>query len=200
MRLRSQIFLAILLLFAKLYSQTDTINQLDRDSLKQGYWKKYKNLKGQNINILTEEGRYLYNKTGVWKEYYNNGTIKNIITFKNGKPEGLFTCYQENGKIIETGIWKNNRWVEEHILYYDSGKILNYDRLNEKGKKEGKQQSYYQNGNLKYECWYTAGVGDSCYFYKEDGKFDRKDYFPSSIFFHDDTSKFNDSIIKKIKN
>ncbi len=198
-----------------LHSQTDTLNQFDKDSLKQGYWKVYKVVNSEKT--LNSEGRYLNNrKTGKWIEYYVNGNIKIIAIYNNGKPDGQLTCYRENGKISESGTWRNNRWINKYFLYSYNDNIQHEFNFNENGKREGKQLVYYEDGKLHYECYFKNGIeiNDSCLVYAKDGKLEepkvldnydemgRELYqyrYINKTYFYDETKKFNDSIIKKIK-
>lgn len=103
----------------------DTINVIDDASKKQGHWIVFNTTKkrpGYSENAIIEEGQYIDNKkTGIWKDYYPGGTVKNKITFENGRPHGHAVIYYENGKKKEEGTWKNNRWVDEYKMYYENG-------------------------------------------------------------------------------
>ncbi len=75
---------------------------------------------------------------------------------------------------------------------------------------------YYEDGKLHYECYFKNGIeiNDSCLVYAKDGKLEepkvldnydemgRELYqyrYINKTYFYDETKKFNDSIIKKIK-
>src|SRR5437868_2470168 len=89
----------------------DTINKIDAEDKKQGKWivtNKIKNLPDYAEDQKVEEGVYTDNKkTGIWKEYYPNGGLKNKITFVNNRPNGYAIMYHDNGKISEEGLWQN---------------------------------------------------------------------------------------------
>lgn len=173
MQVKQLKYLFIFCVCSNLYSQTDTLNQLDNDSLKQGYWKVFKEVNSKST--LVSEGRYSNNrKTGKWIEYYFNGNIKFISIYNNGKPEGQYTGYYENGKIMEIGTWKNNRPVGEHIFYSDNGQFLYIDNYNENGKRDGKQLQYYPNGKIQREFWFKNGMADSSKTFTKDGNIEEK--------------------------
>lgn len=108
-------------------AQTDTLNFIDANNKKQGYWI----ILGKNkpgtcflAEQKIEEGKYLNNrKSGVWTEYYCNGKMKNELTFIDGRPNGPAKMYYENGQLKEEGVWEINKWVGEHKKYTEDGKI-----------------------------------------------------------------------------
>jgi hypothetical protein len=106
----------------------DTLNQTDSINKKQGYWiiySTYSNSSAYAINYKQQEGRYKNNlKTGLWKEYYYTGNIKNCINFENGKPHGSIKIYSENGELREEGVWEKNKWIE-YKIYKDEKAQLN---------------------------------------------------------------------------
>lgn len=181
MKLRSQIFLLFLFLISKTYSQNDTINKTDSLGKKNGLWI----LKGKDKpnmcykpEQIAEEGYYKNGKkTGIWKEYFCNGNLKNSVTFENGKPSGIASIYYENGKIQESGLFINNRWTGKYYLYYDNGSIQHEFYFNEKGKREGKQYYYYKSGNIAIIGYFKEGKEDSCRNYFENGKIEGFSYF-----------------------
>lgn len=139
----------------------DTINKIDVEGKRQGYWKvvgRIKKLPEYKDDQLVEEGKYTDNKKGgKWKEYYANGNIKNVITFENNRPSGYAVMYHENGKISEEGLWKNNRWVGEYKLYYENGQVQQEFKFNPSGKREGEQKYYYENGQVMIEGNWQEG-------------------------------------------
>ncbi|MBS1637781.1 MAG: hypothetical protein JST26_17835 [Bacteroidetes bacterium] len=105
------------------------INHTDSLGNKQGKWIVYgKDLKYSSYckpSQIVEEGHYENNhKTGLWKEYYCSGAIKNQLMFVNGKVDGPAVMYHENGRKSEEGTWKNNRWIGHYIQYNDKGDTL----------------------------------------------------------------------------
>ena len=109
----------------------DTINHLDKENKKYGKWIVFSSKpKCDKDSIIIEKGNYLgYKKTGVWEEYFCSGILRTKITFSHGRPEGIVSIYHENGKLHETGLWKNNKWV---------GKYIREQELDSLGRKEGK--------------------------------------------------------------
>ena len=150
--------LYILLLFSVSLSAQDTINQIDANGLKQGYWITYYKEKPEQIK---EEGRYKDNKKeGIWKTYFITGKPKSEITYKNNKPNGYAKIYYPNGILQEEGIWKGNKWVGQYRFYHKNGKPAYEWNYNESGKREGIQKYYYDNGQLMIEGNWSNGKED----------------------------------------
>jgi antitoxin component YwqK of YwqJK toxin-antitoxin module len=139
----------------------DTINVIDVAGKKQGPWIVWGKTKPNTCYEPTskvEEGKYEENKkTGIWKEFYCNGNMKNKITFQNGRPDGYAIMYHDNGKISEEGIWKINKWVGNYKLYYDNGQVQQEFNFTPTGKREGPQKYYYDNGQVMIEGSWAQG-------------------------------------------
>jgi antitoxin component YwqK of YwqJK toxin-antitoxin module len=160
--LKYSLYLILFFAFSKnSYSQTfvivgtDTINFVDANGLKQGHWNvtnKTKKLEGYKDDQKVEEGYYKDGKkTGIWKQYYPNGTIKSEITFVNNRPFGYAKFYFSNGKLSEEGMWENSRWVGKYKMYYETGQIFYEFQYNEQGKREGEQKYFHENGKVMIE-------------------------------------------------
>ena len=69
------LFLILIFVTRPSFSQTNKINQIDANGLRQGYWERYKEVDGKKF--LAEKGSYLNNeKNGTWTEFYGNGNKK----------------------------------------------------------------------------------------------------------------------------
>jgi antitoxin component YwqK of YwqJK toxin-antitoxin module len=63
-------------------------------------------------------------KEGRWKDYYHStGKKKYDYYYKDGKPDGLWTWWYENGQKSVEGTRKNGKAVGEWIYYDGSGFI-----------------------------------------------------------------------------
>ncbi len=139
----------------------DTINKVDVEGKKQGFWiifNRTKKLPDYKDDQKVEEGKYLDSKKeGLWKEFFANGNVKNKITFKGNRPNGYAIIYHDNGKISEEGLWKGNRWVGNYKLYYENGQVQQEFKFNETGKREGPQKYYYEDGQVMIEGNWAEG-------------------------------------------
>ena len=90
----------------------DTLNQLDENGKRNGYWifrGKDKNEPQYCDTCKLEEGVYkVSRKQGVWTRYWPNGNVKSIIEYKNGKANGRYELHYDTGTLEENGIWLGN--------------------------------------------------------------------------------------------
>lgn len=167
------IFFAIGFL-SPIQAQHDSLNQIDDQNRKQGYWvftNKEKHLPGYSDDQKIEEGAFLNNrKTGKWTFYFNNGKVKHTLNYVNGSADGMAIFYYKNGNIREQGTWKNNRWVGEYKMYYRNGNPKNVFNYNIQGLKNGKQVFYHENGKPSLVgTWDAGNETNDLAEYKEDG-------------------------------
>ncbi|MBL4577583.1 MAG: toxin-antitoxin system YwqK family antitoxin [Flavobacteriales bacterium] len=139
----------------------DSLNQIDENNLKQGFWIFYgrdKRLPDYDDDQKVEEGRYLDNrKSGIWKKYFASGLLQNEITYQNSRPNGYAKIYYSNGQLKEEGIWKGNKWTGDYTLYHENGEKYHEFNFNPKGKREGTQTYYYDNGKKMIEGDWADG-------------------------------------------
>ncbi|MCX6233656.1 MAG: hypothetical protein NT175_02885 [Bacteroidetes bacterium] len=76
--------------------------------------------------VLLKEGRYNLKslKTGLWKEYYENGKIAAEESFLDGKLHGYFRSYHENGNIWCIGNYNQNNKEGKFEIYDQQGKLI----------------------------------------------------------------------------
>ncbi|MCB9360649.1 MAG: toxin-antitoxin system YwqK family antitoxin [Flavobacteriales bacterium] len=142
----------------------DTINMIDENNLKQGFWRifgKMKKLPGYEPDQVVEEGNYESSrKQGIWKFFFANGKVKSEIAYVNSRPNGYYKTYYENGQLEEEGAWKNNRNTGEFKRFHENGQLAQAFTFNETGKRDGRQEYYYENGQLMIEGNWAGGKED----------------------------------------
>lgn len=132
---------------------SDTINQVNENGLKQGYWQKnYPN--GKPIY----KGFFKNGKpNGVMKRYFDNGELKAIIKFPEEGDSVYAELYYNNGKLFSEGNYVRNRKEGEwkFYSYYDNTlkAIVSYKN----GMKHGNEISYYPNGTKAELLQYNMG-------------------------------------------
>jgi hypothetical protein len=94
MKLRFSIFFYLILPFVAI-SQNDTLNQRDKNDLKQGYWIYYgkdRPTAGFPSEGKIEEGKYIDNrKEGEWIKYFDDGeTVKLRGVYIDNRPRGHY--------------------------------------------------------------------------------------------------------------
>ncbi len=147
------------------------------DGLNVVYYKNNKEEQLKNINgkLCDEDGKPFSGRTkrageeytdiysykngeldGLNVVYYKNN-IKEIGHWKDGKQNGLFQMYTEDGILIDSGTFKNGeRDGLTEQFYNDTGKLrvsANYKN----GVLDGEFKVYYPNGNLQGEVTYKNG-------------------------------------------
>lgn len=168
----------------------ERINRLDAQGRKQGLWKFFHEngevrLEGKYTNDLRdgyfkeydEDGRLLATtkwvegekqenatelvRLEVLKDYYPDGSIKTLQTYRNGVPHGVRREYDREGNITAG------------YLYDDGGKVAE-GITREDGVKEGEWKHFFKDGFLRAEGKYNDGkkVGKWVY-YHPNGKIEQ---------------------------
>ena len=90
------------------------------------------------------------------KEFRKDGSLRSIVTVKNGKRNGPSYVYYENGKLQFEINYKNS--VKNGITkyFYENGALYR-TTLFENGDKVGIQKYYHEKGGLKAEIPYEFG-------------------------------------------
>tara|TARA_B100000809_G_scaffold39989_1_gene34958 strand:- start:3149 stop:4054 length:906 start_codon:yes stop_codon:yes gene_type:complete len=151
----------------------DTINIVDENNLKQGFWKifgKMRSVPGYEPDQVIEQGKYASSrKQGIWTKFFASGKTKSEIEYKNSRPNGSYRTYFENGQIEEEGHWKNNRNTADFKRYYENGQVSQNFAFNTSGKRDGKQIYFYENGGVMIEADIEAGKEKFVKEFYEDG-------------------------------
>lgn len=159
----------------------DTINYIDENNLKQGFWKifgRMKKLPGYDPDQVIEQGNYKNSrKNGLWTKFFASGKTKSEIEYMNSRPNGAYKVYFENGQVEEEGTWKNNRNTQTFKRYYENGQVSQNFAFNNSGKRDGKQTYYYENGQVMIEADIAAGKEKFVKEYYEDGTVKAEKHF-----------------------
>ena len=130
-----------------------------KHGLKNGYFKEY----DRNGDLLSatkfvdgekiEKAEELL-KLDVRTDYYPDGKVKIVATYKNGVPEGVRREYNADGEVEKSYIFLH-------------GKVIGEGIFTDAGLREGFWKKYYPNGVLKASGDYVADkkVGNWKYFY-----------------------------------
>ena len=94
------------------------------------------------FGLFFEDGK----KDGPYETYYENGQLEYKGSYKDGELDGLFETYYENGELRSKLSYKNGEW-------------------------DGPWEYYYENGNLKERVSYKDGEQEGLFeYYDKDGK------------------------------
>lgn len=115
--------------------ETDTINVVDKDSLKQG----------------------------VWKEFWANGDLKTEVIYKNNKKQGLEIIWFDEPDCVQQESYYKDGKLDGPSIYYSKKCKKDFFENFKSGVKEGLELSYYHNGNIKAEGHFKKGKLDGYY-------------------------------------
>ena len=105
---------------------------IERDGL---YYKKFSDVPYTG-KVKGEEQGSIKNgkKEGEWVWYYENGQLESKVTYKNGEREGEYVSYWMNGHLNVKATFKNGK-LEGESLYYDEDGQFNWKETHKNGKK-----------------------------------------------------------------
>ncbi|MBX2981346.1 MAG: toxin-antitoxin system YwqK family antitoxin [Flavobacteriales bacterium] len=142
-------------------SAQDTLNRLDEQGRKQGWWLVVGPLPewpGYEAGEPIEEGRYYDNRrTGKWKRYWPNGKLKSEINYVKGMPRGEYVLYYPNGKPEEKGTWDLDRNTGEFKRWHANGNVAQDFIFDSYGTRDGQQKYYHENGRLAVDVNIVKG-------------------------------------------
>lgn len=136
------------------FAQADTLNQLNEDGKKEGYWILYGAdfpERGYPIDGRVEEGTYVKGlKNGVWKKYFKDGeTVRLEGNYTNNRPNGAYKKYYDNGQLMEEGIFTSGKSIEVHTKYNRNGVLLQSRPHSIDGREDGLVCFYYDSLSAK---------------------------------------------------
>lgn len=124
--------------------EKDTINIVDKDSLKQG----------------------------VWKEFWPNGDLKSEVIYKNNKKQGLEIKWFNDPDCVEQETYYKDGVIDGPVVYYSKKCKRDFMETFKNGVKEGPEITYYANGHVKSEGTYKKGNLNGYYkVFDRNGKF-----------------------------
>jgi len=106
------------------------------------------------------------NKVGKWQYYSENGKLILSIEYQNNKRDGEYARYQVNsGLLFEKGYYKNGIKHGEYFRYFTDGSIR-VKGLYESGFKSGIWLYYYRDsGSLRSKGVFTRGRKDGIWLF-----------------------------------
>jgi len=128
-----------------------TINQTDKEGMKQGHWIK----KDPNGKILYD-GFFKNDKpAGEFKRYYEDNTLKSLLVFNADGTEAKATLYYSNGMVASTGKYVNQLKEGRWQFFSPSTKGLLISEENYSGnKKNGISIKFYPDSTIAEKCYY----------------------------------------------
>ena len=113
------------------------------------------------------------NFTGQVIKKYKDGQVKSIENFKNGKLNGEFKEFFENGSLFQVGTFKNGD-MKNIKVFYENGNLKFEQNLKDR---KGKYRGYYPNGKLEAEGEVFQGDEIGLWkYYNEEGNLLKTEY------------------------
>jgi antitoxin component YwqK of YwqJK toxin-antitoxin module len=105
--------------------------------------------------VISNAGEPVLN--GVYRTYYENGAVKTISQYRNGRQIGYYKEFHPNGNLAFSQRIKNGKINGPVRAYYENGNLMAevdfIDNL-----EQGVLKEYYENGKLKEKVYYIDGV------------------------------------------
>ena len=148
----TSIALVILLLPSVALGEVVTIDDLvKRDGL---HYKKFTNVPFTGKTTGKEQGSFRNGKKdGPWIYYHDNGQLRLKETLKNGKKDGPWIYYHDNGQLNKEVTLKNGVKDGPWVSYHRNGQVESQGTYKD-GKEDGLWIFYYDNGQLKSKRTY----------------------------------------------
>jgi uncharacterized protein len=103
---------------------------------------------------------------GSWKEYYENGQLKDSGTYQKGLKVGEWKYFFMDGKKFEAGKYdKNGKQTGVWHWYYDDGKLRRESDFS-KGQEDGDFVEYNDSGNVITKGQYEGGLKEGKWVYQ----------------------------------
>lgn len=143
---------------------TDTLNRIDRQGLKQGYWKSV-----DADGKLKFEGRFIDDHpAGTFRYYYPDGKLKAISVMRDQGNSARTRLFHENGRLMGEGNYRNKVKDSTWSYYSDlDGSLVSRETYVE-GELDGIVYNYFPEGGIAEEIPYKGGLKEGTW----------KRYFP----------------------
>jgi len=145
----------------------DTINRLDANMKKIGYWE-------EKMADLVVKGYYNIKnkKVGNWLTFYiSNSMISKLEYYENDQKNGISLKFDRKGHITGQDFYKNDLLNGLSVSYNAFGELPVSEINFTMGKKNGPAKWYYDNGKVKETDNYLDNLKQGqCQWYSQNGK------------------------------
>lgn len=124
----------------------------------------------EKLNQVDENNK----KQGIWKDFYNNLSVKKEQKFNDDSLDGYVKEYDIKGNLLATKKFNNGRQI------FNAPEIANVEVY----------RDIYEDGTLKYEGVYSDGVAIGTHF-----KYVKKMRCDSSIYLNDSTQRYEKRMV-----
>lgn len=128
----------------------------------------YKVYHNDTINIIDKDSL----KQGIWMEFWANNDLKSEVFYKNNKKQGLEINWFDEPDCVELEAYYKDGLLDGPSIYYTKKCKKDLFQTFKNGLKEGLELEYYSNGRIKAEGKYKKGHLDGYYkVYDKNGVF-----------------------------
>ena len=106
------------------------------------------------------------------------GKVNNLANFKDGKYDGVWRRWSDNGQLELEINWKDDKTDGVRRSWHENGQ-LKFEENHKEWKLEGLNRYWHENGQLKYEVNWKDGkiTDDKVVYYNEDGAIYKTKYY-----------------------
>lgn len=109
--------------------------------------------------IVLDDG----NRSGPWKDFYPDGSLKAEGKYENGKQTGTWKYYYPDGRTEQTGKFSRGKADGEWKWYYPDGSVLREESYRA-GKRDGVSTEYDEAGNIVQQGDFLEDLEDGVWF------------------------------------
>jgi antitoxin component YwqK of YwqJK toxin-antitoxin module len=132
----------------------DTINKLDSNGKKQGFWVK-KDKDGKKIY----EGHFIHNiPLGEFRYYYPEGQLKALSILSDSGNRLRTVTYYKNGRKMAEGIYVNEKKDSVWNFFSEYEEVIVSEEFYKDGKKEGVSKTFYPDGVIAEKSTWKNGT------------------------------------------
>jgi len=171
MKNKSLVFLIILTLTNFIGYTQESINQLDVNGERDGYWKK----NFENTDQPRYEGQFKHGKEiGLFK-FYKLVEKKSVLSatkeFNENDNIAIVKFFASTGKPISEGKMNAKAYVGKWVYYHNkTNAVMSIENYNELGQLHGEKLVYYENGQIAEKSYYVNGKQEGkAIWYSESG-------------------------------
>ena len=175
------------------------VNYLFKENFGQLTWSNFQILKIGKWLEIYKKGTVCFTQLEIQKNaelqgkilfYKSNKILTNISSYEEGKLNGPFTSFYDDGNLLSIGNHKNDS-PSEFVVFYknqrvkwqlstlnkyekewaSNGKLIRYTQVDSESKNNGVSKGWYQNGKIKFSGNYLHGKAIGKWvFYDKKGK------------------------------
>lgn len=135
-------------------SYSQTINQLDANRRKQGYWEAV-----DRNGALVYTGYFQDDQpVGEFKRYYPTGEVRVVMNYESNSTKVHARFFWQSGELAATGNYIDAKRDSVWLYYSNHTKTLSHRVAYIEGKQHGKEQSFYSDGNVAEEIDWENGL------------------------------------------